>query len=250
MRGLDAREYSRHHRSMSNAENQWPTIAEAAEIIGISERTARRYATAPENAARTRHETRRTQTGTRQALCIAPELVEKLRNEHRHNAAPTVTEHGENAAQDGATVTNAARTPAEQEKQGGTNTANAARDATPSTRNTANSEREARVLAERECELLREALQRERENADQWRNQVEAANRDAAELRAALRKALDSMPKQITGEYSRDETNAQKRQDEPKRSEPNNQPGTTKDATQRTPRREPRSLLRLLLGLR
>lgn len=44
--------------------------------------------------------------------------------------------------------------------------------------------------AVRECELLREALQRERENADQWRAQVEAANRDAAELRAALREAL------------------------------------------------------------
>ncbi len=202
---------------MSNAENQWPTVAEAAKTAGISERTARRYATAPENADRTRRETRRTQTGTRQALCIAPELVETLRNEHRHNAAPEPTEHG-------ATVTNAARTPAapenergatpatqaEQEQEGGVNTANAARDEAPSTRDTANSEREARVLAERECELLREALQRERGHADQWRNQVEAANRDAAELRAALRKALDSMPKQITGEYSQQtETSAQ-----------------------------------------
>lgn len=51
--------------------------------------------------------------------------------------------------------------------------------------------------AARECELLREALQRERENADQWRAQVEAANRDAAEMRAALREALRAMPKAI-----------------------------------------------------
>jgi len=55
----------------------------------------------------------------------------------------------------------------------------------------------ARLLAERECELLRDALQRERQNADQWRAQVEAANRDAAELRAALRTALAAMPKAL-----------------------------------------------------
>ncbi len=108
---------------------------------------------------------------------------------------------------------------------------------------------DARVLAaERESAMLREALQRERANADQWRAQVEAANRDAAELRAALREALRAMPKAIEArEYS------QVAQDAPQ------QPKTTSADTKTTgtgkrpsaaARRDARPLWKVVLGVR
>jgi hypothetical protein len=55
----------------------------------------------------------------------------------------------------------------------------------------------------KEVELLEDALARERENAAFLRGVVEQLQRDGAETRAALRKALDGQPKQLTsGEQS------------------------------------------------
>ncbi len=232
---------------VADTPDQWQTIAEAAKALDISERTVRRAAMMPENAARTRTGTRRTKTGTRQATFIAPELVEKLQEEHRQNTAPELFKHGETPANSDNESQITETTPAEQRgetlpivaKQGHERGANAA---TPAQRgNEANTI--ARVLAERECVLLREALQRERENADQWRNQVEAANRDAAELRAALRKALDSMPKQITA------ADVELRTATPQT--PVTETSMPLKPTEQQPaRREPRPLWKLILGMR
>jgi hypothetical protein len=52
--------------------------------------------------------------------------------------------------------------------------------------------------SETELEMVREQLQRERELNAFFRLQIEEGNRNAAELRAALRKALEAMPKAIT----------------------------------------------------
>jgi hypothetical protein len=61
----------------------WLTVAEAAQAIGVSERTLRRYMRAPEHRqqteAGTRAERRQTNTGERDATVLAPEFVEALR---------------------------------------------------------------------------------------------------------------------------------------------------------------------------
>jgi hypothetical protein len=106
---------------------------------------------------------------------------------------------------------------------------------------------EARVLAaENEVRVLSEALQRADQateraerNADQWRNQVEAANRDAAELRIALREALRAMPKQLNAADV-----------ELRNATPQTPIAETSPASQPTARREPRPLWKLILGLR
>jgi hypothetical protein len=55
----------------------------------------------------------------------------------------------------------------------------------------------------KEVELLEDALARERENAAFLRGVIEQLQRDGAETRATLRKALDGQPKQLTsGEQS------------------------------------------------
>jgi hypothetical protein len=75
------------------------------------------------------------------------------------------------------------------------------------------------------------------------RNSVEQHQRDAAEMRAALRKALDAMPKQITGD------DVELRNATPPA--PVVETSSGSKATEHQPtRREPRSLLRLILGLR
>jgi hypothetical protein len=112
------------------------------------------------------------------------------------------------------------------------------------------SESDARVLAA-ENQMLREALQRERETGDQWRAQCEAANRDAAEMRAALRKALEAMPKQIEArEYSQADNGAQNAQEAPKSSAAAIVSGAQKNTAQSAPRREARPLWKVILGIR
>jgi hypothetical protein len=56
--------------------------------------------------------------------------------------------------------------------------------------------------SEVEVALLRESLAREREVSNAFREQLLDANRNAAELRSALRKALDVAPRQLTGASS------------------------------------------------
>jgi hypothetical protein len=61
----------------------WLTVAEAAQAIGVSERTLRRWMRATEHRqqteAGTRAERRQTNTGERDATVLAPEFIEALR---------------------------------------------------------------------------------------------------------------------------------------------------------------------------
>jgi hypothetical protein len=97
----------------------------------------------------------------------------------------------------------------------------------------------------------REATARERETGDQWRAQVEAANRDAAEMRAALREALRAMPKPLEGgEYSQGEKSAQDAQEAREGVATGKEAGASKIAPERKPAREFARALRRLLGIR
>jgi hypothetical protein len=108
----------------------------------------------------------------------------------------------------------------------------------------------ARVLAA-ENEILREALQRERENADQWRAQVEAANRQAAESAAALREYLKISAKALpSAEYVQGETGAQDGQQQPKSGGAGIVSGAAKNAAQSGVKREMRPLWKVVLGIR
>jgi uncharacterized protein YicC (UPF0701 family) len=84
---------------------------------------------------------------------------------------------------------------------------------------------------------------------------VEARDRDAAELRAALRKALEAMPKQITSsEGSSPRLIDENAQDQDKRDTKSEPPTETisasKNGVQRPARREPRPLWKVILGMR
>ncbi len=59
-----------------------------------------------------------------------------------------------------------------------------------------------------ELEMLREQLLRERELNAFFRLQIEEGNRNAAELRSALRKSLDNAPRQLTVGSAASETQA------------------------------------------
>lgn len=56
------------------------TIAEAAGLLGISERSLRRYISDPSNAAVTRRETRQTRTGSRTATVIPASEIARIRS--------------------------------------------------------------------------------------------------------------------------------------------------------------------------
>ena len=84
---------------------------------------------------------------------------------------------------------------------------------------------------------------------------MEARDRDAAELRAALRKALETMPKQLTsGDSSSTRLNDGSAQNEMQRNTKNAPPTETapaaKNGAQQPARREMRPLWKVILGLR
>lgn len=204
------------NQAASTRADDWKTVAEVAELLGVSERQARRY---------------------------AGRLAGHDRQEAGHDAGHTAARVRVSAMRDlRENATKKSQTPDIAAPEAGRHAGHEAGhqsdapDITP----------DARVLAA-ENEMLRESLQRERENADQWRSQVEAANRDAAELRAALREALRAMPKAIEArEYSQPVEIAQGFDSATKSAPTNKVSSGAKIAQQRAPR----SLWRLILGLR
>jgi small-conductance mechanosensitive channel len=105
-----------------------------------------------------------------------------------------------------------------------------------------------------EVELLRDALRREREAtarereiADQWRAQVEAANRQASEATAALREHLKLSAKALP---SPDETSAHNAPQSAQTSETGKEARPLASAAQSGTRREARPLWKVLLGVR
>lgn len=86
---------------------------------------------------------------------------------------------------------------------------------------------------------------------DAWRLQAEAANRTASETAAALRKALDAMPRELAAPAQ--STLPTPRADAPQtpQSGAAAQPtGHTPNAPQRRPQREMRPLWKVILGIR
>ncbi len=107
----------------------------------------------------------------------------------------------------------------------------------------------ARVLAETEAAFLREALEVSRANEAFLRGLIEQRDRDAAELRAALREALRAMPKAIEArEYSQPETDAQKADTAPKSNAAAIVSGAQRNAAQSAPRREARPLWKVIIA--
>lgn len=111
---------------MSESTSGWLTVSQAAAALHVDPRTIRRLIKAETNAALTRRVTRTTRTGTRQTTEIAPELLEKWREEREiergANADTNAAQQGHNAdinaAQDGANTAQDGITGAERGEQG------------------------------------------------------------------------------------------------------------------------------------
>lgn len=95
-----------------------------------------------------------------------------------------------------------------------------------------------------EIELLRDQRQQDREEIKFLRGLVEQRDRDAAELRAALRKALEAAPRQLMSGNSTEATEA------PATSASDVLPIAPIKKTHKAPEREPRPLWKLILGVR
>jgi hypothetical protein len=154
--------------SEQSTADDWLTVSQAAAALGISERRLRRWLDAPENAARkaagSRQEARRTRTGTRRAALLAPSLIEAARMDLLERESGT--EHGEKTA----------RNPAPDAAQVGENMAE---------------EAARRVQSFEASSAARDELVSELRDMNAFlRAALEARDRDAAELRAALREAL------------------------------------------------------------
>ncbi len=108
----------------------------------------------------------------------------------------------------------------------------------------------ARVLAETEASFLRDALEVSRANETFLRGAIEQHQRSEAELRAALRKALEAMPKQLSGEnlqqVATGNAGAQNGLEATKSGAAAIVSGTQKTGGKRAPR----SLWRVILGLK
>ncbi len=157
----------------------WLTVIEAAQLLGVSERTLRRHLRASEHRqviqAGTRAEQRQTNTGIRSATVLSPQLVDFIRSD----LAASVTSKPEpEAIQTNTGIQD--RQPSS--KDGGrTKAGTVANTGTPPLQES---------VKEVEVELLRDALNRERENSTFLRGVIEQEQRNSAELRAALREAL------------------------------------------------------------
>jgi outer membrane murein-binding lipoprotein Lpp len=182
-------------------ESGWLTVAEAAQITGASERAVRRRAALPENAARTRHETRHTATGERKATVLAFELVEEIRRERGEtlalNAAKgggMVAEGGTQTEEQGATVAPEVEERGEAPAGDGENTAQGGETVAERGSNAAPvADASERLISALEREIGR--LERDKEA---WRSQAEEAQRNAAQATAALREYLRAQPRALT----------------------------------------------------
>jgi hypothetical protein len=167
----------------STRADDWKTIAEAAEILGVSERQARRYAGRLDGHDRQEAGHEAGHIATRVRVSAMRDLREKK----------TKTAQEADTAPDIATPEAGHEAGHKSERP----------DMRP----------DARVLAiETENALLKDALQRERENADQWRAQVEQHAQNAAQAMASVReltKALNTLKALPSREYSQSENRAE-----------------------------------------
>jgi len=229
----------------TRADGETLSISEAAAALGVSERTVRRRCERGEIAAQmeTGESGGRVWRVDRAAIseraAKSSDRADSVRTDRRADVRPSVRPHSE--SESGVRPKRAAKSSGRAAKR---------------------ADSDARVLAaETEARVLREALQRERENADQWRAQVEAANRQAAESAAALREYLKLSAKQLEGrEYSQVESaklaevgaqkSAENALEAQKTGAAVKATGVQKNTAQSAARREARPLWKVVLGLR
>jgi hypothetical protein len=212
---------------------RWLTVAKAAAQIGISERATQRRCKSGKLRARL------TATPTGQQWEIDPtEIEEQAKQSGDTSDRDDIRRRDSNDAETTPTTEETTLPTATAPTQ---TTETTPRDDSPDTQ--ANSDLAAKYVAQLETEnrFLRAA--------------VEARDRDAAELRAALRKALEAMPKQITsGEESSTRLIDENAQNQAKRDTQSEPPTETtsaaKNGAQRPARREPRPLWKVILGIR
>lgn len=216
---------------------RWLTVAEAAAQIGISERAIQRRCKSGKLRARL------IATPTGQQWEIDPTELEE--NTKPSGDSPDTSDRDDTQRRDTndrddaeTTQTTGETTPTTATAPTGT-TPTTVRDDSRDTQ--ANDDLAAKYVAQLETEnrFLRAA--------------VEARDRDAAELRAALRKALETMPKQITsgeGSSTRLDENAQNEAQRDMENVPPTKTTSAANALQRPARREMRPLWKVILGLR
>jgi hypothetical protein len=190
--------------------DEWMTIAEAAERMGIKERQARRYAGRLGGLDR------------READREAGRVVTLVKLSAMRAAREKAVHQGDAMSQAAVVETVETVAPEGEDRR---------------------LDRHETVVETAIPSAFNDLIEQLRSENAFLRNSVEQHQRDAAEMRAALRKALDSMPKQITAADV-----------ELRTATPQTPVTETSSASQPTghqpARREPRSLLRLILGLR
>ncbi len=226
---------------MSNAE-EWTNTSDAAARLGISERAIQRRCKSGKLRARL------VPTATGQAWEIHTAALDVLQKSGDSNDTPdSDTNDGNDTPDrpndDDTTATTIPTTP--------TTVTTPSADSDDS-HEAAKDEQEVRVsVAETETRMLREALENERENVAFLRTLIEQRDRDAAELRAALRKALEAMPKQLGGAPSQqDIPESEANTPQNPKSEAVKQVSTSANPAQRAQRREARPLWKVVLGIR
>lgn len=212
--------------STASSPRDWLTVSQAAAMLGKSERTIQRHCKSGKIMARLVT----TDDGTEWQ--ISPDEVTTgaaIVTPEREKVPPTVTTpiHAQNAAE----------TPPMRENGGSVTTGDDSSDDT------------SRVLDARE-ELVVEL----RDQVKFLRSALEARDRDAAELRAALREALKAMPKALTeGETSTRsvvETSSQNAPQSPQ-IEPATKEARPVEKSERGPAlRDLRTILKTLFGLK
>ncbi len=224
------------------------TLSQAAARLGISEKTLRKRIHAGEFAG---EKVPLDGGGVGWAVHLARDIAERDGNApeaERNFTVPragsgTEPIHSQNTKNQGA-----------ERKRAGSGTVNAPEVTVTragSVPEVATESESARVLAESEAAFLRDALEVARANETFLRGLIEQRDRDAAELRAALRKALEAMPKALPSrEYSQTPESAQDANVAPKGNAAPKVSGTAGNTAQRAPRREMRPLWKVILGIR
>ena len=227
----DANGATMNHQSDATGATLWLSVAQAAEAEGVSVRAVQRRCQSG------KYRSRRAQTSQGERLEVD---------------AATLTNHatqGRDARDDEGI------TPATQRRDGRDDEPQQRRDA----RDAKASDEGAAVpdrRADEEAARLRAEVERERQEREQDREEirflrglVEQRDRDAAELRAALRKALEIAPRQLPSPGPPDTAPKNRYMESPShsRKEPEPKQQAQKNAA---PKKEPRPLWKLVLGIK
>jgi excisionase family DNA binding protein len=228
---------------------QWLTVAEVAEVLGVTPRTIQKRCKAGKLDARS------VETPTGEQWEINPASVEKSNTEAANDAANTATNGGEQAAN--VRSEQAANVRSEQAPKSDEQAANRSQHQNEGAREYIADRRAAPLdWKERETEFKEQI---------QWlRNANEQHQRDAIELRQLLKKALEIAPRQLpaaptdaTAPTTVSAAPETAQGNAPNDAAANNVPNAPTEAAKspqnaktRPPKKEPRSFIKILLGMR